>query len=318
MRERNSLRDWLELAEEEEMDEDRAHRLTKRLPSPGIRRSKSKRMAERAEKDEVKAEVKFTYQGARHERVWIIAALSDFVADHILTDVLHMVQGGKEATVYCCKAYPTLGVDLLAAKIYRPRMFRNLKNDALYREGREILGDDGKAVHDHRSQRAILKKTRLGSEMQITSWIEHEYQTLRTLHDAGAAVPRPVAQNGNVILMDYIGEAGSPAPTLQSVSLEPAEAGPLFDLLIENVGLMLAHNRIHADLSAYNVLYWEGQVTIIDFPQVVDPLYNPQGYRLLERDIARLCQYFSQYKIRANSAQIATDLWGHYLRGELR
>jgi RIO kinase 1 len=192
-----------------------------------------------------------------------------------------------------------------------------MKDDSLYREGRVSLGDDGKALLDHREARAIRKKTRKGREMSVTSWIEYEFQTMQLLYGFGANVPRPVTQVGNAVLMEYIGEATNPAPILYSVALGREEARDLFEILMRNVEVMLANHRIHADLSAYNVLYWEGQVTIIDFPQVVDPILNPKGYALLARDVHRLCQYFHRYGIRANASQIATDLWGRYLRGEL-
>jgi RIO kinase 1 len=240
-----------------------------------------------------------------------------FYDDSLITDVLRMVKGGKEANVYCCQANPALGLDLLAAKIYRPRMLRNLKNDALYREGRAILDDDGKTLRDTRSQRAIRKKTRIGSEMSITSWIEHEYRLLEELHRAGADVPRPVAQAGNAILMAYIGEEGNPAPTLNEVTLPQAEARPLFDRLIENVRLMLEHHLVHADLSAYNVLYWERSATIIDFPQCVDSLRNRRAFDLLRRDVERLCQYFARYGLRANARALSGELWNRYERGRM-
>jgi RIO kinase 1 len=265
--------------------------------------------AEEVEQDDLENEILFTYHASHHERDWIVSALGGFIADHVIIDVLHLVRGGKEANVYCCKANPALGVNLLAAKIYRPRMFRNLKNDAMYKIGRPILDQGGKPLLDQRSQRALNKKTRIGSEMHITSWIEHEYQALRVLHQAGADVPRPISQDRNTILMEYIGEAHNPAPTLNSLTLSLVEARRLFDRLVENIRIMLSLNLIHADLSAYNVLYFKGGISIIDFPQVVDPLFNPNGYTLLERDVERICQYFSQYKIVANYGQIAARLW---------
>jgi RIO kinase 1 len=268
------------------------------------------------QQEDLAPEIPFTYQASRHEKEWITSALNGFVADHIITDVLHQIRGGKEANLYCCKTNPALGVDLLAAKIYRPRMFRNLKNDALYKVGRPVLDEHGKEVYDQRSQRALQKKTWKGVQMQITSWIEHEYQALQVLDQAGAKVPKPIAQDRNVILMEYIGEVNKPAPALNTITLSQVEARFLFDLLIENIHLMLSHNLIHADFSAYNVLYWNGEVSIIDFPQVVDPLLNPNGYALLERDVLRICQYFKRYKIAADYKKITKELWADYFRTE--
>jgi RIO kinase 1 len=130
-------------------------------------------------------------------------------------------------------------------------------------------------------------------------------------------VPRPFAQVGNAVLMAYLGDADEPAPRLNEVALTPDEARPLFDRLLYNVELFLAHDRIHGDLSAYNILYWQGAATIIDFAQAVDPRYNEDIYPLLERDIERLCRYFAPYGIVADPRAIASDMWLRYLVGEL-
>ncbi|RPI87495.1 MAG: hypothetical protein EHM41_04745 [Chloroflexi bacterium] len=311
--EQNKTHYWLQEVEDEQI----ITKIPVKKQSKPVQKSNQvrARLAEELYKEE--DEYKFTYQAARHEQQWISTALREFYADSIILDVLSMVKGGKEANVYCCQAHPNIGLDYLAAKVYRPRLLRNLKNDSLYKEGRSLIGEDGKTLRDGRSMRAVRKKTRIGEQISITSWIEHEFLAMSILFDAGGAVPRPVAQTGNAVLMEFIGENGSPAPALSEVALDREEAGPIFQKLLENVELMLAHDRIHADLSAYNVLYWEGDVTIIDFPQVVDPLYNPQGYKLLARDLERLCQYFYRYGIRKNPHQLATDMWSRYLHKEI-
>ncbi len=305
---------WLQLDEEYEPGIER--------PKKSIHRNKIKPVQVRAELAEQlyqeEAEFNFTYRASRHEQQWISQALRTFYEDSLISDVLSMVKAGKEANVYCCRAHPNVGMGLLAAKIYRPSLLRNLKNDAVYKEGRPLFSDEGKEMRGGREQRAVAKKTRKGKEITITSWIEHEYQTLQILHKAGADVPRPVTQSGNAILMEYIGEEGAPAPVLSDVRLPWDEARPMFKRLLEDVRILLANDRIHADLSAYNILYWEGKGTLIDFPQVVDPIFNPNGRGMLVRDVTRLCQYFSHYGIHVNPYSLANDLWSAYLRGEFR
>ncbi|HEY4691391.1 MAG TPA: RIO1 family regulatory kinase/ATPase [Anaerolineae bacterium] len=261
-----------------------------------------------------------TYKASHHdhgEMQWILAALSDFYADKLIDDVLRAVRGGKEASVYACAAHPSTGVEWLAAKVYRPRMFRSLKNDAVYRQGRGLLDDSGKTIkaRDQRVARAVHNGTRFGQELRIGSWIGHEYETLRMLCDAGADLPRPYACGNNAIIMEYLGDAVNAAPTLNQVALEPAEARTLFDQVMHNVALMLSHHRIHADLSAYNVLYWGGAIKIIDFPQAVDPRANPQARSLLARDVERVCQYFNRYGVRADPVALTRSLWARYMRG---
>lgn len=250
-----------------------------------------------------------TFQGKRYERTWIMTGLGPFHDNNLITDVIRSVKGGKEANVYCCAAHPALGVAYLAGKVYRPRMFRQLRNDKVYRDGRIILDADGKRVKDEGAAHAVAMGTSFGKDLLHTSWLAHEYRALTDLHSAGALVPRPYGSAPNAILMEYLGDAETPAPILNDVDLERDEANELFDELIGSVTLMLRSNRVHGDLSAYNVLYWEGDVRIIDFPQVVDIDSNPQAYRIFRRDVERLGQYFQSCGVKLDSRRLADDLW---------
>ncbi len=254
-----------------------------------------------------------TYRASRSEAEWLMDILGPLYLDWWITDILRVVKAGKEATVYVCQAHPSRGLDLIAAKVYRPTAFRTMKNDAIYREGREMLDDRGHTIADRRLERALRKQTRIGKATQINSWIEHEFQNLTVLHDAGAEVPEPYLHTGNAILMEYIGDREMPAPVLQGVTLERDEALDVLGRLMNDVELMLACNRIHADLSAYNVLYWQGQVTVIDLPQAIDSRYNPQALALLQRDLERLGSYFARQGVPLDAAGTALDLWERYM-----
>ena len=260
---------------------------------------------------------KTTYQPSRYEATWLLQSLSDFYRQEFITDVLAMVRGGKEASVYRCSTRPGLGVDLLAAKVYRPRQFRQLRNDKMYREGRAILTADGKEAKetDHRLMRAIGKKSDFGVQVEHTSWLMYEFNTLKTLYAAGAAVPKPYAVAENAILMDYIGNEEMAGPTLSTVELGRDEARELFEETMRNIELMLVHGMIHGDLSAYNILYWEGKITLIDFPQVSSSQGNSQSHFILKRDIERVCSYFAEKGVRAaeNSDEIMRRLWKRHV-----
>ncbi len=248
-----------------------------------------------------------------HERQWVINSTISFYQNKLITDLTRLVKGGKEANVYVCTAGENVPHELLAAKLYRPRMLRTLKNNAIYKAGRTLRDSEGKEVKGSRELRAMAKKTRFGKDLDLTTWIEHEFQIQKELFRAGADVPQPIAHGGNTILMAYLGDESQAAPTLIDVALHPDEAQPLFTRLMHNVELMLAHHLVHGDLSAYNVLYWEGKIALIDFPQVVDTRKNPHAIDLLERDIVRVCQYFAPQGIRANGKEIAAALWHRYL-----
>lgn len=87
---------------------------------------------------------------------------------------------------------------------------------------------------------------------------------------------------------------------------------------------MLANGRVHGDLSAYNILYWEGEITLIDFPQIancrvdtgthtVGSRPNPDAAFILERDVRRVCDYFMAQGVTCDSQAITAELWGHYV-----
>lgn len=295
----------------------RAHRQAAFVPNRAHKRSTGEVLASLADPTDTGDGPEFTYNATRHERQWILDALGPFFFQGVITDVLRLAKGGKEASVYVCAANPGLGVPLLAAKIYRPRKFRNLRNDSLYRTGRQALNADGKLVKDSRALHAMQTGTGKGKEMAHTSWLAHEYTTLQLLHEAGADVPRPFTSGDNVILMEYFGDAALPAPTLNHVTLPADEAGALFSRVLWNIERMLAERRVHGDLSAYNILYWANEICVIDFPQVVNPFENPAAQAIFERDVARVCEYFAGYGLESDAAALAEAIWLRHVPADL-
>jgi RIO kinase 1 len=251
----------------------------------------------------------FTYGASRHEEWWLLDSLGSFFDEQWFDDVLQIVKGGKEASVYLCQANATTGTDLLAAKVYRPRSLRNLRKDYIYREGRTRLDSDGLEIIDERQSRAMNRRTEYGQELMHTSWIEHEFRTLQLLHKAGCDVPTPYASDHNAILMDYIGDWQMAASTLNGIRLPIHEARILFDRVMHNLKLMLSNERVHGDLSAYNILYWDGEITLIDFPQAINPNRNPNAYPIFQRDITRICEYFISQGMELDPEKLAEGLW---------
>lgn len=254
-----------------------------------------------------------TFLAGRRDAPWILSSLTPLYNQKLIKDIVQEVSSGKEATVFCCTAHPDTGAELLAAKVYRPRMFRALRNDAIYRYSRVQRDEQGQAEHGNsRRGSAATRKTEKGRAAQVASWIEYEYLTQRILYEHGGDVPRPFAHIGNTILMEYIGVKEQCASRLSEVILEEEEARPLFDCILRNIELALVHGRIHGDLSEYNILYWNKAVTLIDFAQAVDPYHNSDVFSLFLRDLERTCQYFAQYNVQCNAFQLAREIWsGH-------
>lgn len=264
---------------------------------------------------------KFTYQAARFEEAWLADTLAELADQLWISDVLRKAKAGKEASVYLCKPGAAARESkFVAAKVYRPRMLRNLKNDQEYRDGRTDLDSDGHKVFKEAELHAIEKRSVYGEELRHQSWIAHEFKAMEAIFAAGADIPRPYARSGNAIVMDFVGDSVGSAPTLNEVQLERDEARPLFERVMRNVELLLSHGFIHGDLSAYNILYWEGEIKLIDFPQAVAPKDNRNALRIFSRDVTRLCEYFSRQGVDANPRRIAEEMWtrcGYHLREEI-
>jgi RIO kinase 1 len=250
-----------------------------------------------------------SFQGSRQERAFVRDALGELFEDHWLTDVLYRVQGGKEATVYCCRAHPSTGRDLLAVKVFRPRIFRAMRNDSHYRLGRGMLDEEGKTVVDGRSRRALRKRTSYGKRLSALSWVRHEHRALREIHAAGGDVPEPLAVAENAILMEFVGDERGPAPLLRSVHLEAHEARDVHARILRTVDVALDLYRVHADLSAYNVMLHDGELRVIDWPQCVDALRHPDAFSLLVRDLDRLGRAFARWGVETDPLGLAMRLW---------
>jgi RIO kinase 1 len=244
------------------------------------------------------------------EFLHIESELETLRRENLITSVHRPLTSGKEANVYCCVAHPSVGTELLAVKIYRSRDMRSFTSDAAYTEGR--------VVTDDRLRRAIRDRTGTGRVLQATMWIEREYELLCTLYDTGADVPAPVAQVGSVLLMEYLGDSETSAPLLKQVPLDLDEAQRHFNRIMRNIELFLSCEIIHADLSPFNILYWDGEVKIIDFPQAVNAFDNPNARSFLERDVANICRHFARNGVTSDEWSLATDLWCRFLDHDLR
>lgn len=213
------------------------------------------------------------------------------------TELLWELRSGKEATVYVVQGPE----GLLAAKLYVDSRVRSFRNDALYREGR--------FVSDKRARKAMEQSSEFGISMQNVLWVGEEYRQLHALYKAGVSVPKPVAQAGNVILMEFIGDEEGPAPRLSEARLSGAEAERALEQAVHNLGLILANGKIHGDYSTFNLLWWQGKVVVIDFPQVVEWDKNPHTKEILERDVRGLCRTFGHLGLHPQPEAVLRQVW---------
>jgi len=201
---------------------------------------------------------------------------------------LGVLKTGKEADVFLVhRGVPRTGPScLLAAKRYRDAGHRMFHRDSGYTEGRR--------VRQSRVNRAMANGSAFGREAQAGLWARAEFAALVQLFQAGVPVPYPVSVVETEVLLEFIGDAdGAAAPRLAELRPSGALLASLWDQLVEAVVTLARHGLAHGDLSAYNLLVDGDRLVMIDLPQVIDVVANPQGAGYLERDAANVAAWFS-------------------------
>ena len=241
-----------------------------------------------------------TWDGAAHgprpRPAWVIT-------EHAAVDTeLGVLKTGKEADVHLLeRAVPgTERRVLLAAKRYRTAEHRMFHRDAGYLEGRR--------VRRSRETRAMARRTGFGRDLLSGQWAAAEFAALARLWADGVAVPYPVQLDGSELLLEFVGTPdGAAAPRLAQLRPDPDLLADLWRQLGAALRGLARHGLTHGDLSAYNLLVDGTRLVLIDLPQVVDVVGNPQGPAFLARDVARVAEWFTA---RGLPSGIADDLLG--------
>jgi RIO kinase 1 len=216
---------------------------------------------------------------------------------------LGVLKTGKEADVFLVeRGVP--GTDrscLLAAKRYRSSQHRMFHRDAGYLEGRR--------VKESRMNRAMEGRTDFGRELIAGQWAAAEFSALCRLYGLGVPVPYPVQIVGTELLLEFVGTGPTAAPRLAQVRAEGEDLADLWHQLVEAMHTMAYAGFTHGDLSAYNLLVHNGQIVVIDLPQIVDVVANPQGSAFLTRDAQNVATWFASHGVaHADGDALAADL----------
>lgn len=243
-------------------------------------------------------------------------ALEPLMHEGWISDVLHPIKSGKEATTWLCRAGRRAHANYVVGKVYKELSSRSFRNDSVYQQGRVITNS--------RVRRAFENKSSFGKEVQMFLWIQEEFETLKVLYDEGLDVPRPLVVKGRALLQDFIPDrpgSSTPAPTLAKADLSATDARRILKRALWNVEEMLACCCVHGDLSGHNALVTEvdgrPELVVIDFPQAIDPRFNTSARDLLERDLRNLIQAFRRFGADADAGAIANRLWQRFRYGDL-
>lgn len=244
-----------------------------------------------------------TWDGATHGPTprpeWVITDLGAVEAD------LGILKSGKEADVHVVRRWVpgTDRTSLMAAKRFRSSEHRMFHRDAGYVEGRR--------VRRSREMRAMARRTDFGKELLTGQWAFAEFDALGHLWERGLPVPYPVQLDEAEMLMEFIGddspEGPVAAPRLHQVRREDVDLADLFEQFRRVVLDLAESGWAHGDLSPYNLLVHDGRLVVIDWPQIVDVIGNPQGFGFLERDVLNVCTWFARKGVAVDGDRLFGD-----------
>jgi RIO kinase 1 len=227
---------------------------------------------------------------------WLITDDVDYVERD-----LGRLKSGKEAEVFVIeRTYQDQSV-LLAHKRYRPRAVTHKGElEALgFQRGNQFMNDlayrDGRKFAKSRDQRAAERMTKYGKKLLTGRWTGHELEMMQHAWRAGVNLPYPVGPRDDGLLMQFLGDAEGAAPRLAEARLGPTEIRSARAQLVDNLTLLVGAGFVHADLSAFNLLWWDEKLWFIDFPQAVDVTTNPHAFEYLHRDVANVCNWFRRH-----------------------
>jgi RIO kinase 1 len=228
---------------------------------------------------------------------------------------LGALKTGKEAEVFLVERVAPDGRScLLAHKRYRPRTVsrKGELQELGFQRAASFVNDrayrDGRSIGNSRDRRAAAKKSRYGRTVLSRDWPDHEFAMLDRLANAGVTVPWPVARTADGVLMQYIGDRTVAAPRLVDAGLNRSGIEHAASRLVENLYRMVDTDVVHADLSVYNLLWWQEDLWVIDVPQAVDLSLHTQALDFLQRDVANVARWFTARGVPVDAERLFGDL----------
>ena len=231
------------------------------------------------EKRDKMLEHDFSSERAALEEVFdqsTLLVIYHFLSKGVINEVHGVVSAGKEARVYWGRNKE--GKEL-AVKIY-------LTASAEFRKGmlKYIEGDER------------FKGVRRDTRSLIFAWAQKEFRNLQQAERAKVRVPKPIAVEKNVLVMEFIGKDGVSAPSMkEQPPTDPERAYHL--LLAYSERLYRKADLVHGDLSEYNIMMWKGKPVIFDVSQAV-PTSHPMAGFLLRRDLENLSRFFNRLGVK--------------------
>ena len=214
-----------------------------------------------------------------------LKALYGLSAKNFITAMGGAISSGKEAIVF-----HAIGENNreLAVKIYRI-------NNSDFQKMQDYLIGDPRFSNVKPQKKAI-----------VFAWTKKEHRNLEKAREAGIRVPEPIVSERNILIMEFLGHDGVPAPRLKEVHLEDPER--IYRIIAHDMALLYQVAKlVHGDLSEFNILLYDNEPVIIDVGQAV-MRDHPMSDEFLMRDIKNVVRYFKKLGVDCTEEKLKDEI----------
>lgn len=198
-----------------------------------------------------------------------------------ITEINGCISTGKEANVYHATAVKDDITRDYAIKIYKTSIL-------VFKDRDKYVTGEYRFRHGY---------CRSNPRKMVRTWAEKEMRNLVRMYSNGLPVPEPILLRSHVLLMEFLGKDGWPAPKLKDVELSQSRACKLYrDCVIMMWNMYNKCKLIHADLSEFNLLYHNGQAYIIDVSQSVEHDHT-HALEFLRKDCTNITEFFKRKEV---------------------
>jgi len=196
------------------------------------------------------------------------------------------ISTGKEANVYTALA----GDSEVAVKIYRI-------NASDFREMGEYLEGDPRFEEVGNDKKSV-----------VVGWVRKEFANLKRALQAGVRVPKPMAVERNVLVMEYLGTEEGRARRLAEVHVENPQTA--YEVVREYMTRLYDAGIVHGDLSEFNIVVQDSQLYVIDIGQAVT-VHHPNSDDFLDRDCENVANFFRRQGVETSGDQLCAYIEEH-------
>ncbi len=237
----------------------------------------------RASKDEFLEKERGKIESEVFDRATLLA-LAKLMQKGVIGRMEYPVSTGKEANVFLAT---TPSGQSVAVKIYK------IETTHFLRRKEYLLGDPR------------FKKFRGRERDLVFAFAQKEFKNLQVCEKAGVHAPKPLHLEKNVIVMEFLGREGKAYPVMSDVG--PAEGD--LESILEDMRKLYKAGLVHADLSEYNIMVWEGAPYLIDWGQGVTTGHK-RAEEFLERDVRNILKYFAIFGLKRKPEEIISWIKG--------